>query len=56
VTAIQKPKTMTNIKTKEKYVVPAKYRLTFKQSSVLRKKIAEMEVLPEDLATLEAPK
>lgn len=50
-TSIQKPKTMTNIKTKEKYEVPAKYRLVFKQSTVLRKKISELEVSPEDMAT-----
>jgi nucleoid DNA-binding protein len=41
---VQKPKTMTNIQTKEKYQVPAKYRVSFKVSSILRKKASDLEV------------
>lgn len=44
---VQKSKTLTHIQTKEKYTVPAKYRVTFKTSSTLRKKVGELE-LPAD--------
>lgn len=45
--AVQKSKTMTKIQTKEKYSVPAKYRVAFKVSSVLRKKVTELELPPD---------
>jgi nucleoid DNA-binding protein len=40
--AISKEKTLKSIQTKEVYQVPAKFRATFKVSSVLRAKVSEL--------------
>ena len=48
---VQKPRSLVHIQTKEKYSVPAKYRVMFKISTTLRKKVGELELAPSSSDT-----